>query len=81
VNLAKIAELTHDLPQNPKLLQRLQQMGAIALRMVAAAMDALARRDLDLARQLPQMDDPNGCEDKKASIGKGRTPPTFSVRW
>jgi phosphate transport system protein len=58
VNLAKIAELTHDLRQNPRLLQRLQEMGAIALRMVAVAMDALARRDLDLARQLPQMDDP-----------------------
>jgi phosphate transport system protein len=58
VNLAKIVGLTHDLPQNPKLLQGLQQMGAIALRMVAVAMDALARRNLDLARQLPQMDDP-----------------------
>jgi phosphate transport system protein len=40
------------------VLQHLEEMGAIALRMVAAAMDALARRDLDLARQLPGMDDP-----------------------
>ena len=58
VNLAKIAKLTTGLPQIPNVLQRLEEMGAIALRMVAAAMDALARRDLDLARQLPGMDDP-----------------------
>jgi phosphate transport system protein len=58
VNLAKIAKLTGGLPQIPNVLQRLEEMGAIALRMVAASMDALARRDLDLARQLPGMDDP-----------------------
>jgi phosphate transport system protein len=58
VNLAKIAKLVHGLPQNPNVLQRLEEMGAIALGMVAAAMGALARRDLDLARQLPGMDDP-----------------------
>jgi phosphate transport system protein len=58
VNLAKIAKLTGGLPRHRKMLQHLEEMGAIALRMVAAAMDALARRDLDLARQLPEMDDP-----------------------
>src|SRR6266511_2563517 len=58
VNLAKLAKLVHGLPQNPKVLRRLEEMGAIALGMVTAAMDALARRDLDLARQLPEMDDP-----------------------
>jgi phosphate transport system protein len=58
VNLAKIAKLADRLPQNPMVLQPLQEMGAIAARMVQAAMDALARRDLDLARQLPEMDEP-----------------------
>jgi phosphate transport system protein len=33
-------------------------MGTIALRMIAAAMDAFARRDLELCRQLPEMDEP-----------------------
>ena len=33
-------------------------MGAAALGMVGAAMEALARRDLALARQLPELDDP-----------------------
>ena len=58
VNLAKIARLTGGLPANPNVLRRLEEMGAIALQMVSAAMDALARRDLELARQLPGMDDP-----------------------
>jgi phosphate transport system protein len=33
-------------------------MGALALGMVGAAMAALARRDLELARKLPEMDEP-----------------------
>jgi phosphate transport system protein len=33
-------------------------MGKISLRMVGAAMDALARRDVDLAHKLPELDDP-----------------------
>jgi phosphate transport system protein len=53
VNLAKITKLAHGLPPNPTVLQHLGEMGAIALGMVGAAMDALARRDLDLARSLP----------------------------
>jgi phosphate transport system protein len=58
VNLAKITRLADGLPQNPKVLQDLEEMGAVALRMVAAAMQALARRDVELARKLPEMDDP-----------------------
>jgi phosphate transport system protein len=58
VNLAKIAKLTGGLPQTRNILRRIEEMGAMALQMVAAAMDALSRRDLDLARQLPEMDDP-----------------------
>jgi phosphate transport system protein len=53
VNLAKITRLADGLPQNPKVLQDLEKMGAVALRMVA-----LARRDVELARKLPEMDDP-----------------------
>ncbi|HZD01428.1 MAG TPA: phosphate signaling complex protein PhoU [Actinomycetes bacterium] len=58
VNVAKMAKLADGLPQNPNVLQHLEEMGAIALRMVAAAMQALQRRDLELARQLPEMDEP-----------------------
>ncbi len=60
VNIAKIARLADGLPQNPTVLRCLQQMDATTVRMVgtAAAADALARRDLQLAYQLPAMDDP-----------------------
>jgi phosphate transport system protein len=58
VNMAKITKLTDGLPPNPTVLQHLGEMGALALGMVGAAMAALARRDLDLARKLPELDDP-----------------------
>jgi len=58
VNIAKITKLADGLPPNPTVLQHLEEMGALALRMLAAAMHALARRDLDLACKLPEMDDP-----------------------
>jgi phosphate transport system protein len=58
VNVAKITKLADGLPPSPTVLQHLGEMGAIALGMVGAAMQALARRDLELARSLPEMDDP-----------------------
>jgi phosphate transport system protein len=58
VNIAKITKLADGLPPNPKVLQHLEEMGTLALRMVGAAMQALARRDLELARKLPKLDDP-----------------------
>ncbi|GAC1374783.1 MAG: phosphate signaling complex protein PhoU [Actinomycetota bacterium] len=58
VNVAKIAKAAHRLPHNPTIHGHLQQMGEIALAMLRASLDALARRDLVLARQLPEMDDP-----------------------
>lgn len=58
VNLAKIGKLAHGLPRSETVAAHLQEMGAIALRMIGASMDAFARRDLKLARSLPTMDDP-----------------------
>jgi phosphate transport system protein len=58
VNVAKITKLADGLPPNPTVLQHLGEMGALALGMVGAAMHALARRDLELTRSLPEMDDP-----------------------
>ena len=58
VNVAKIAKAAHGLPHNPQAMAHLVEMSAIALAMLEAAMDALARRDLNLARDLPTMDDP-----------------------
>ena len=58
VNLAKITMAADGLPQNPTVLRDLAEMGAVALRMVGMAMEALAGRDLALARRLPELDDP-----------------------
>ncbi|MHB8510593.1 MAG: phosphate signaling complex protein PhoU [Actinomycetota bacterium] len=58
VNIAKIVKLSEGLPRNPAVLSALEEMGGIALRMVAAALDAFQRRDLDLCLELPRMDDP-----------------------
>jgi phosphate transport system protein len=58
VNLAKIALLVDGLPRNPKILRQLEEMGEIACEMLSTSMVAFARRDLALARQLPEMDEP-----------------------
>ena len=58
VNIAKIVRMAEGLPQIPAVVQDLEEMGKISLRMIGAAMDALARRDVDLARKLPELDDP-----------------------
>ena len=58
VNLAKIAKLAADLPRADRVISHLEEMGGIAQKMIAAGMDAFARRDLKLARSLPEMDEP-----------------------
>ncbi|HLI57631.1 MAG TPA: phosphate signaling complex protein PhoU [Actinomycetota bacterium] len=58
VNIAKITRVSAGLPRSPSVLAKLQEMGTIAVAMLAASLDAFARRDLSLARALPAMDDP-----------------------
>jgi phosphate transport system protein len=58
VNIAKIVKVVHGLPRNRTIETTLAEMGGIARHMMRAAMEAFARRDLDLAQQLPAMDDP-----------------------
>jgi phosphate transport system protein len=58
VNIAKIGESAKGLPRAPNMLQNLEEMSGIAIGMLEAAMDALARRDLVLSRELPSMDKP-----------------------
>lgn len=58
VNLAKITKLASGLPRSPTVIAHIEEMGTIALRMLEAAMESFARRDMDLAHQLPAMDDP-----------------------
>lgn len=58
VNIAKITGATHGLPRNPTVLRHLEEMGGTARQMVTVALDAFARRDLELCHRLPAMDDP-----------------------
>jgi phosphate transport system protein len=58
VNVAKLTQLARGLPRSPNVLRHLEEMGAIDLRLLSAAMHALAGRDLDLCLKLTEMDDP-----------------------
>jgi phosphate transport system protein len=58
VNIAKITKITKDLPANATILAHLREMADVVRPMLRAAMDAFARRDLDLAARLPEMDEP-----------------------
>ena len=58
VNIAKLYLATKDEPGSEGMRQQLAEMGDVVVRMLRTAMDALARRDLELCLQLPAMDDP-----------------------
>jgi phosphate transport system protein len=58
VNIAKMSLVTMDLPSSATVLQHLEEMGDVAGSMLRTSIDAFARRDVDLAQQLPKMDDP-----------------------
>jgi phosphate transport system protein len=58
VNVAKMHQVTRDLPSNATIVQQITEMGDIVVEMVHVAMDALRRRDIELCSRLPKMDDP-----------------------
>jgi phosphate transport system protein len=58
VNIAKMAQLTWHLPTNPTILSHLREMADVVRPMIRAAMEAFASRNLDLALELPDMDEP-----------------------
>jgi phosphate transport system protein len=58
VNFSKIERATRNLPGEATILTHIQEMGEIAQSMIRTAMDAFARRDLELCLKLPKMDDP-----------------------
>ncbi len=58
VNIAKIFKSIRELPGSPTVLAHVQEMGDVVGPMIRAAMEAFARRDLQLCLRLPEMDDP-----------------------
>lgn len=57
VNIAKIVNASWGLPRHAGVVAQLEEMGGLTLQILAAAMDALARRDLALCRHLTAMDE------------------------
>jgi phosphate transport system protein len=58
VNVAKLYLATRDLPGSDAMRQQLREMGDLVVQMIRTAMDAFAKRDLELCEKLPVMDDP-----------------------
>lgn len=58
VNVAKLHLATVDLPASDTLRQQLGEMGTIVVTMVRTAMEAFARRDIELCGTLTTLDDP-----------------------
>jgi phosphate transport system protein len=58
VNVAKIYRSVVDLPSSSTIVAHIREMGDVVRPMIRTAMEAFARRDLDLCLRLPEMDDP-----------------------
>ena len=58
VNVAKMYLWTKDARGSQTMRQQIEEMGTLVVAMVRTAMEALARRDLELALKVPTMDDP-----------------------
>ncbi len=58
VNVAKLFLATMDEPGSEAMRQQLAEMGDVVVRMLRTAMEAFARRNLELSLMLPRMDDP-----------------------
>ncbi|HUH08585.1 MAG TPA: phosphate signaling complex protein PhoU [Egibacteraceae bacterium] len=58
VNIGKFTQLVENLLDDADLMAQLQEMGRHAHRTITRSMEAFARRDVVIARQLPELDDP-----------------------
>jgi phosphate transport system protein len=58
VNVAKIHLVTKNLPWSESMVQQIDEMGTLVVRMIRVAMEAFAQRDLSLCMSLPELDDP-----------------------
>ncbi len=56
--MAKMYLWTKDARGSQTMRQQIEEMGTLVVAMVRTAMEALARRDLELALKVPTMDDP-----------------------
>jgi phosphate transport system protein len=58
VNITKVARATRNLPTSETVMSHLQEMSDVVRDMLRTAIQAFARRDIDLCLALPEMDEP-----------------------
>ncbi len=58
VNIAKMAQVTRDLPRSERIVGMIKEMGDLVAPMLRTAVESFVRRDADQARLLPAMDEP-----------------------
>ena len=58
VNVAKMFRSVESLPTSAMILSHIQEMGDVVRPMIRTALEAFAKRDLNLCLRLPEMDDP-----------------------
>jgi phosphate transport system protein len=57
VTIAKLVQLTKDLPQAPRLIEAFEEMGSRAEEMIRVAVDSFAARDVARAETLVELDE------------------------
>lgn len=58
VNIAKLGKATKHLPMSEGVVSHIQEMADLVRTLIRTAIEAFARRDLELCMRLPEMDDP-----------------------
>ncbi len=58
VNVAKVTLVTQGLPTRLTILNHIREMGDVVQPMLQVAMESFAKRELQLALRLPEMDEP-----------------------
>jgi phosphate transport system protein len=57
VTIAKLTKLSHQLAQEPRMVEGFEEMGSRAEEMLRIALDAFAQRDVERARSLADLDE------------------------
>jgi phosphate transport system protein len=68
VNVAKLHLATRDAPGSDAMRGQIREMGELVVQMLRTAMEAFAKRDVELCQRLPTMDDPVDRLNRKTHL-------------
>jgi phosphate transport system protein len=68
VNVAKLHLATRDAPGSDAMRGQIREMGELVVQMLRTAMEAFAKRDVELCQRLPSMDDPVDRLNRKTHL-------------